>query len=168
MRTVFTFRSSLFNTTVPREYFINPDCFGDDLVRCLIEGLRARAVLTDLEGGQEDSGRFFNFSVAEGPHCCVVGFRPDEPNGGVWIGWVERRASFLASLLGRRSRGIALTAPQRLHDVLSSTPGIDELRWHLREEFDAGQDNLGASVPGATAMDGRPRSPEDLSSHPCL
>jgi hypothetical protein len=41
MKTVATFQSSAFNTTVTKDYFINPECFGDDLARWLITRLRA-------------------------------------------------------------------------------------------------------------------------------
>ena len=41
MRTLVTFRSSAFNTTQPKDYFINPGCFGDDVAKWLMGELRA-------------------------------------------------------------------------------------------------------------------------------
>ena len=41
VRTVVTFRSSAFNTTESKDYFINECCFGDDAARWIIERLTA-------------------------------------------------------------------------------------------------------------------------------
>lgn len=147
MRTVFTFQSLLFNSSESRDYF-NPGCFGDDVARWLIAGLRSGGVSADAEPYQEDFGWFVNFDVPDGPHSCVVGFRP-EPSGGLWIGWVERRAGFIASLLGGRHRGITVSATEALHAVLSAAGGVDELRWHERPDFDAGREDLGSATPNA-------------------
>jgi hypothetical protein len=42
IRTVVTFESSLFNTSDPKDYFINPCCFGDDVAVWLAQQLRAK------------------------------------------------------------------------------------------------------------------------------
>jgi hypothetical protein len=39
-RTVVTFESTAFNMAEPKDHFINPCCFGDDLATWLIEELR--------------------------------------------------------------------------------------------------------------------------------
>src|SRR5437764_5341273 len=54
MNTEVRFRSTAFNCTEPRDYFINPCCFGDDVCRWLIRELRARGHRTADEPGQED------------------------------------------------------------------------------------------------------------------
>jgi hypothetical protein len=36
IRTVVTFESTAFNMAEPKEYFINPCCFGDDVAEWLI------------------------------------------------------------------------------------------------------------------------------------
>ena len=56
----------------------------------LISRLREAGTETDAEPEQEDFGWYFRFSVPEGRHCCVVGYRPDQGSEGLWIAWVER------------------------------------------------------------------------------
>ena len=150
MRTVFTFRSSQFNTSSSREYFINPECFGDDVARWLIAALTAKDLRADSEPGQEDFGWYFNFDVPEGRHCCVIGYRPEEDGApGVWIGWIERQAGFVGSLLGGGNRQIAIAATEALHKVLTEGAPIHDVTWHDRKDFDAGREELGASSPNA-------------------
>lgn len=114
MRTLVTFESTALNTRQARDYFINPGCFGDDTCRWLMERVHARGVSTDPEPRQEDSGWYFDFAVPEGEHCCVVGLRPagSESEPGVWIVWIERKRTFLGSLLGGHNSGaIVVHAP---------------------------------------------------------
>jgi len=49
MRTEASFRSSAFNTSEVRDYFINDCCFGDDLAKWMISRLRQAGVATDDE-----------------------------------------------------------------------------------------------------------------------
>jgi hypothetical protein len=121
-------RSSAFNTSEARPYFINEGCYGDDLVRWLIGRLRAVGIRTDDEPGQEDFGWYFQFTVPAGKHCCLLGFQPDAPEGR-WLLWLERSRGFVGSLLGPRKRGIDATAVQAIQDALSGVPGIRELQW---------------------------------------
>lgn len=145
MRTVATFESDRFNTSESREYFINPGCYGDDTCRWLMERLRALGVSTDPEPGQEDFGWYFNFSVPEGEHCCVVGYRPEDSSyPGNWVVWVERRRGLLPSLFGGRRRGIAGSAISQLHRALSAVE-VSNLRWHERAQFDAGNEREGTT-----------------------
>jgi hypothetical protein len=140
MRTLVTFQSTAFNTTQQKLYFINPGCYGDDAARWLMLRLRAAGLATDPEPGQEDFGWYFNFTVLEGQHCCVLGLRP--ASDGVpetWVAWLERRRSFLGSIVGGRDRGIASTAVSAIHEALSA-PEILALRWHEKPEFDRGEE----------------------------
>jgi hypothetical protein len=131
VKTEVHFRSSVFNTTERKEYFINDGCFGDDVCRWLIHKLKAQRVAVDDEPGQEDFGWYFNFEVDGVKHCFVVGFRPDDPPGsGEWVGWVERDAGFLASLVGGRRRGISDAAVHAVEQVLKSAPEIADVTWH--------------------------------------
>jgi len=41
------FKTSSFNTTVQKRYFINPSCFGDDAARWIIVELGIRGFHTD-------------------------------------------------------------------------------------------------------------------------
>jgi hypothetical protein len=148
VRTIVSFKSMAFNMTEPRTYFINPRCFGDDVAKWLILELRNRGVKADSEPGQEDFGWYFNFQVVGTPHAFVIGHRPgDERGEGTWIGWIERRRGFIASLLGARRRGIDPSALETLHSILSSSSQIRDIRWHRQHDFDKGHEDLGTSAP---------------------
>jgi hypothetical protein len=128
MRTEASIRTSRFNTSEVRDYFINDCCFGDDLARWIIDGLRSAGIETDAEPRQEDFGWYFEFTVAARAHCCILGYQPDEPEG-VWHLWLERSRGMVASLLGRRAHGIDQAAVSAIDDVLSSAPEIRDLQW---------------------------------------
>ena len=128
VRREVTFRSSAFNTTEHRDYFINEGCFGDDLAKWLMTRLREGGVETDPEPGQEDFGWYFNFTVPAGTHCCVIGYQPDEPHG-VWHLWLERSRGFVASIFGRRNHGIDEEAVNAIDRALRSSSEVSEINW---------------------------------------
>src|SRR5262245_9384590 len=123
-----SFKSSAFNTSDVREYFINDCCFGDDLAKWLIARLRAAGLDTDDEPGQEDFGWYFNFHVAAGPHCCVVAYHEDEPEG-TWHVTLERQLGLIRSVFGGRGHGIDAQAIDAIRNALESAPEIRELQW---------------------------------------
>lgn len=148
--TIVTFKSSAFNMSEPKEYFINPCCFGDDVARWLAEQLRSRGYQAAQVPGQEDFGWYLRFSVSGIEHCFVIGHRPDDNNGeGVWIGWLERSRGFVASLLGARTRGIQPAAVRAIHEILSSSPQMRNVRWHFRSDFDSGREEVGMPEPSS-------------------
>mgnify|MGYP006908254075 CR=1 FL=1 len=148
VRTMVTFRSSVFNKTETKPYFLNPYCFGDDVCRWFITRLRSQAVATDDEPGQEDFGWYFNFQLGDDTYCFVLGFRPDdEGEDGSWLGFLERSVGLIGSLLGRRSRGIPVEAARAIHGALSNASEITEVRWHTKKDFDARAEELGVKEP---------------------
>ncbi len=140
VRTVVTFESQKFNVSTPHEYFINPNCFGDDLCKWLIAELKDEEVQCDSEPGQEDFGWYFNFIHNDVTYCLVCGYRPNDENDspGLWVGWVERSAGFFSSLFGGRNKKISASAPLIINRVLMRCPEISNIRWHLKEDFDRG------------------------------
>ena len=147
-RTVVTFESSAFNMTEPKEYFINPCCFGDDLANWLISELRKRGVKTDEKPDQEDFGWYLNFEVTGIGHTFVIGHRPTgEREQGTRIGWLERNRGFIASQFGARERGIHASAVEAIHNILSSSSQIQDVRWHFQHDFDKGLEERGALLP---------------------
>ncbi len=147
VRTVVTFSSSAFNTMEPRPHFINECCFGDDVAEWLIGRLRAQGVTTD-EPGQEDFGWFFNFHVGDAGYCLVIGFRPDDDAGaGTWVCFIERSLGLIASLLGRRNKGLTPDASRTIHRALSGSAEVRDVRWHVRQEFDRGLEDRGTAEP---------------------
>ena len=128
MRREASFKSSTFNTSDVREYFINDCCFGDDLAKWLIARLRAAGLETDDEPGQEDFGWYFNFNVPAGAYCCIVAYQEDEPEG-VWHITLERRLGFVRSVFGGRGHGIDAHAVDAINKALESAPEVKELQW---------------------------------------
>jgi hypothetical protein len=123
-----TFRSSAFNTSQVRDYFINDCCFGDDVAKWMLERLRGAGVETAHEPGQEDFGWYFAFTVPGGKHCCILGYEEDAPEG-MWHLWLERSRGLVGSLLGGRSQGIDDAAVRAIDDVLATAPEIRDFEW---------------------------------------
>ena len=128
MPTEATFKSSAFNTSETRPYFINPECYGDDLAKWMMERLRAGGYQTADEPGQEDFGWYFDFEVPAGTHCVVLGYQFDDPEGQ-WIVTLERSRGLVGSLFGRRNKGIDDEAVQAINGVLASAAEIRDLQW---------------------------------------
>jgi hypothetical protein len=94
VKTVVIFKSSAFNMSEPREYFINPGCFGDDLAKWLAEQLRGKGHQASEMPSQEDFGWYFTFIISGVEYCFVIGHRPGDGAEGVWIGcWNGNAAS---------------------------------------------------------------------------
>jgi len=151
VRTLVTFESTAFNMTEPTDYFINPCCFGDDVAEWLIRELRKQGIGTDEEPGQEDFGWYLNFEASGVCHTFVVGHRPTgETEEGTWIGWLERKRGLIASILVGRGSGIQASAAQAIHQVLTGSPIIRDVRWHFQSDFDNGIERgaLSPLIPG--------------------
>ncbi|HET6841139.1 MAG TPA: hypothetical protein VFK06_05550 [Candidatus Angelobacter sp.] len=148
VKTVVTFKSSAFNMSEPKEYFINPCCFGDDLARWLAGQLRGKGHPADEAPGQEDFGWYFDFSVSGVKHCFVISHLPEgDTEEGAWIGFLERRRGLIAFLLGAHKRGIQPAAVRAIHEVLAGSPQIWDIRWHFRHDFDRGHEENGTPEP---------------------
>jgi hypothetical protein len=148
VRRFVTFSSDAFNTSEPKDYFINPNCFGDDVARWLMRELNDRGTRTVDQPGQEDFGWYFTFWVGSKAYDFVVGYRPGEGSGeDAWIGWVERKAGLVASILGARRRGIEPAALEAVHDAMSNSPEIGGIRWHYEGDFEASREDRGTVTP---------------------
>ncbi len=129
MHSEFHFTSRAFNSAEPRDYFINPCCFGDDVCHWLIGGLRARGFETGDEPVQEDWGWYLSFKVNGTEHLLLVGFQPsDDGTSGRWLGWVER-TGVLRTLLRRRERDVLPSAIEAIKAVLSTSPDVRDVEW---------------------------------------
>ncbi len=146
-RTCVTFQSFAFNTTETGEDYINPDNFGDDLARWVMERLGQQNVVVDPELGQEDFGWYLTFEVAGQAYTLILSYLDGETSN--WVGWLERDAGLLPSLFGARRRGITPEAAQAVHRALSSHDEIQNVRWHYKRDFDAGNEEQGNTQPTA-------------------
>src|ERR1017187_1982926 len=129
------FQSTAFNTTESKAYFIKEGCFGDDLARWLIEQLQARGIQTESEPGQKGFGWYFTFRVGETDYNFVLGCRPGENDKPDWMGTIERSAGLVGSWFGARKRGIKPNALKIIHDILSKSPQISNVRWFTDEDY---------------------------------
>jgi hypothetical protein len=148
IRTVVTFESTAFNMAEPKDYFINPCCFGDDVATWLIGELRQDGLQTDEKPGQEDFGWYLSFEISGASHTLLIGHRPSgESEAGTWIGWLDRNRGFIGSILGKRKHGIGSSAAVAIHTILSRSPQIQDIRWHFQRDFDKGDEGRGVSSP---------------------
>lgn len=130
MENCFEFRSRKFNRSEERDYFINPNCFGDDLAEWLIKEMGAKGVETSERPGQEDFGWYFSFVVDSVGYRVVLGFQPNDVElGDCWLGWVERDNGILGSILGRRDRKISTEAIQLVDSIFRASAEIRDLKW---------------------------------------
>jgi hypothetical protein len=146
-RTIVTFKTDAFNTSTPLSHFLNPQSFGDDVCRAILERLRSQGV--DAQGlDQEDFGWFFCFSVNGAEHDFVIGYRPSA-NGeqGTWIGEVERRSSLWSTLQGRRRRDVDATAVALIDDAIHRLPSVSNVLWHDAGMFRNGNEDRGSASP---------------------
>jgi len=134
VKNVAVFDSGAFNHTEPRDYFLNPCCFGDDLARRLMTGFVQLGLSVDQDPGQEDFGWYFRYRVGDQDHCLVI-----SGNGeGEWYVVVERERGLFASLFGRRHTAVAPAAVDALRAALASEESVRNLRWLSWKEFRSG------------------------------
>jgi hypothetical protein len=132
-----TFRSSAFNTSKVRPYFLNSHNFGDDLAQHLIYELRKMGCPAE-EPGQEDFGWYVPFKVIGKLHVALIGFRPADRD---WLLSIER-----PPLLFLRRR-VDAAAPRAIHAALSDPAKFEHVRWHVDEDYDSGHEEYGVSTP---------------------
>lgn len=130
-RTVVTFRSDHFNSTVVRPYFLNTMSFGDDVAQHVVYELRRRGYRAD-EPTQEDFGWYFRFWPAGNAHLFVIGRRPVE---GDWLGAIER-VPFLFL-----KRSVDPEAAVAIHQSLADREVFESVRWHYADIFDTGDED---------------------------
>ncbi len=124
IQTCAVFKTSSFNTSVQRKYFINPSCFGDDAARWIMIELGIRGFRTDKVARQEAFGWHFAFDAGGVKHNAVIGYRPGSyGDEGEWICWIERKVGPVGVMLGRR-KNVKPEAAKAIQDVLSSSPAI--------------------------------------------
>lgn len=147
LRTIVTFYGTSFNTTIKKKHYINPENYGDDLAFWLAEEMEKRGAVLDKGDefpGQEDFGWYINYKISNKPFCLIVGGRPDDGGKIEWVAWIENGCGFLASLFGGRNKNIGIEPYELLHEVLSNSEKITNVRWHYKDDFDKGkEDNTG-------------------------
>ncbi len=123
------FKTSAFNTSVQKEYFVNPSCFGDDAARWMMVELGIRGFHSEEAPHQKDFGWHFSFVAAGVKHNAVIGYRPGTyGDDGEWICWIERKVGPIGALLGK-SKDVKPEAAKAIQDVLSASPAITVVKF---------------------------------------
>jgi len=144
-RTVATFHSSRFNTTQPREYFLNPGCFGDDCAQWLVELLRGSGVPSVAEPWQEDWG-WQTRAELEGARALIsIGLVPEDPPH--WLLMLDEERSLGARLFRRAHPQAVTSLTETIHRALTAEPTTRELRWYVKADWDAGRLDQGSAAP---------------------
>jgi hypothetical protein len=144
MRTHVTFRTTRFNQTEVRPYFINNNCFGDDCAAWLVTGLRERGWDDFADAWQEDWGWQTSTARAAHKYLLSVGLmEEDEPE---WLIHVQEHTGFLSRLRGKGGPGALRELVLAINDVLTTSSGIGRIRWHFEDVFMRGK-SLGEADP---------------------
>ena len=106
---VLEFKSTRFNSTERKSYFINDGCFGDDVGRWLRERLEARGYEVG-EPGQEDWGWYLRVARGDAKHFIAISL---VEGANDWRVMFERTRGFRGAL----RRGPAEPDAQLLAEV---------------------------------------------------
>lgn len=147
MRSIFTFYAKEFNTEQTRKHYINPENFGDDVAVWIAQEIEKHGAIIQKEKefpGQEDFGWYFRFSYDNTPYRLIIGARPDENGSREWVGWLEKDRGLMGEILGARNK-VGNEVYELLYKTLSKSDKINNLRWHIREDFDRGIEETASS-----------------------
>ena len=139
MRNKAYFRSSLFENKEPKPHFINPLCFGEDLVSWLLRGLQVTPFSLG-ESIQEDYGWGFwverDYWVAVGVMDDSVGV--EDPQ---WVVAVDYDAGLNVwkRLFGKADSSLQLKICEAINLVLRDEPKVTEISWCNEPETDCGE-----------------------------
>ncbi len=143
LRTHVTLVTKLFNTKEEKDYFINPDCFGDDLAQWLIKRLdKQKLGEIDPEPIQEDWGWCFSAKIGQRDFMVGLGFYEDDDTPSTWLIFIQSQLSRLGrKLLGRSDEREFLVLSNELDRALHSQQQISHIRWHTKENFMKGNED---------------------------
>jgi hypothetical protein len=137
VRTHVTFRTSRFNQTEVRPYFINPNCFGDDCAAWLVSGLRERGWADMSEPWQEDWG--WQTSTARDGHKYLISVGLMEEDDPEWLVYVQEHTGFLTWLRGKAGPSALRELVLAIHEVLTAGSEAGQVRWHFGDMFMRGK-----------------------------
>ncbi len=149
MRTHVTFLSDAFNRTEEKENFLNPCCFGEDLVRWMIPRFAGTHLKIDPDPRQEDWGWKVLVSCEGRQFLIGVGQYEVGRESG-WLCFVESRLPFFKKWVGANDSAEQQQVCAALHSVLSSSPEIRDIRWYPSESFTKGKEADWKTEPGTS------------------
>ena len=148
-RTHVTFVTELFNTEEAKDYFINPNCFGDDCAQWLIDGLISQRIEDlDKQPTQEDWGWLFSVTKDQRNFLIGVGLCEDDEAPNTWLVFIKSQLTWFGRRLFGRSDEVELSAVCVAVDrALKSASEISDIRWHREEDWMKGRDQDWSSDP---------------------
>lgn len=122
-----TFSSDAFNTSEQKDYFINPNCFGDDLAAWLMARLKEKGIQVEDDGpDQEDFGWYLNFELEGNSYSCVVLYQEGAER---WMCILEFNAGFFGSILGKRNKKVPQSPANAINSILLASEDIADIQW---------------------------------------
>jgi hypothetical protein len=125
------FETSQFNVLSPKEYFINPCCFGEDAATWLQEKLIEKGFEADVPG-QEDWGWYLQ--VGHGENSYFLGFggylqeNATAENTGEWRIMIEKHRSVWDRLCNKNKMHEDEPILAVVEDILRAEPDICHVR----------------------------------------
>ena len=118
-----TFETDRFNRTEAKDYYINPNCFGDDLAQWLVMQLEHRNIKVG-NVGQEDWGWEVQCTFAGSSYFMSIGSvagTEEDGNFGEWRIYLTRQCSLIGRIFGKdrmhREEGIIAVLYAILNDA---------------------------------------------------
>ena len=137
---IFSFKSIEFNTTESKDYFINENNFGDDVILWLSKELSTNLNLNIGNPTQEDFGWCVSFGFEKSKYILVVGSRINEKREIEWLGWLERKRSIFEFLKQGNTNMNEKRILVLIDEILKSSKKANDIRWYAKEEFDKGRE----------------------------
>jgi hypothetical protein len=126
------FATNRFNLSEPKEHFINPGCFGEDLAGWLRTKLLERGIPT-LQPGQEDWGWYIESRLGAASYFIgvggIVGESATSSNEGEWRIMIEKRRSLWEKLSGRGKTSYDDPIFAVIREILEGEPEFKNVRY---------------------------------------
>ena len=120
--------SGKFNVSEVKEYFINPNCFGDDLGNWLLSKLSERNIAVEEDGpDQEDFGWYVNFKIDGDEITCLIIYNE---NDRVWSLVFEYNVGLIGSIFGKRNKKVGNNVVKLFSEILESELEIESIKWN--------------------------------------
>lgn len=117
-----------FNVSEVKEYFINPNCFGDDLGDWILSKLSERNISVEEDGpDQEDFGWYVNFTIDGEEITCLIIYNESDR---VWTLVFEYNAGLIGSIFGKRNKKVGSNVVELFSEILESDPKIKSIEWN--------------------------------------
>lgn len=141
MKTHVTFQTELFNKTEERDYFVNPDCFGDDVCKYMISKLTEKGIKCGEPCG-EDWGWTFLINFNDEKFWFGTNFHGD----GFWLAFIDPDKGILETLFGKQ-KDVPTGLANIIHKILVADSNVSDIKWFSEQEFNSGKFEDGSPSP---------------------